>query len=177
MARNIIIPITDHDDACTLYYLVQYKLTTETSYTTFQWFDDQIEINNLADDSTYDVIITRYCCTGTTSTPTTIEVDTTVVSPQLDAPANFSMSPGGGSGCSVQATWDAVPNAVTYVMQVQQGVVFPGGTDFREESFGTTSGAIGDLDGCGISYGGRVKATAPGYEDSEWSAIASANAT
>lgn len=176
MARDLIINISDHDTSCTLYYLVQYKLSTETSFTTFQWFDGNIEIYNAADDSLYDIYVTRYCCNGSIASPSYIQKDTTVVSPQLDTPTNFIMSPGGGSGCSVQATWDAVPNAVTYVMQVNQGVVFPG-ADFHEDTTTLTTLAFGDLDGCGIPYGGRVKATAPGYEDSEWSAIDSANAT
>lgn len=80
MARKITIPIDDDDDQCKQGYIVQYKLSAETSYQ--QVFPDPlygpVVLENLADDSTYNIRIKRKCCNGTISDWTSVTVDTTL---------------------------------------------------------------------------------------------------
>lgn len=86
MAARIKIPVNDHDDVCATHYLVEYKQDTEPSYSSLQ---NQIAVEdgsppqwvliveNLVEDVLYDIRVTRYCCDGTVSTPTTTTVLTT----------------------------------------------------------------------------------------------------
>lgn len=77
MAKKATIPITDHADNCTSYYLVAYKLHDAGSYTSLPYqFTDTVEITNLQDSSTYDVQITRYCCNGLQSDPLSLTLTT-----------------------------------------------------------------------------------------------------
>lgn len=78
MAREVTIPITDHNDGdtCTSYYGIKIKLASVDNWTTLPnqygtltgspavW---AIIIPNLEDDLTYDYEITRFCCEGTFS--------------------------------------------------------------------------------------------------------------
>lgn len=78
--RSITIPITDDTTECNEGYIVEYKITTDVDYT--RVFPDQlgspVVITGLLDDTLYDVRVTRKCCNGSFSTPTTDVVDTTI---------------------------------------------------------------------------------------------------
>lgn len=83
MAVTALIPILDHDSECSLYYLVEYKLSGDASYTSLGnmlpseytegsppitvW---KLQIDNLVNDASYDVRVTRYCCNQAFSSPT-----------------------------------------------------------------------------------------------------------
>jgi hypothetical protein len=165
MAKKITIPLIDHADNCTGYYLVEYKLTGESGYTSFTSFTDQVVINNLADDSTYDVRITRNCCNGIASAPLVLTVDTETVSPQLDVPDGLALTPGSGS---IAANCDDVTDADLYVWQLAKDDEFT--IHFQEAITAVSNKTFTELDG-GDDYYVRVKARASGYADSEWTAI------
>lgn len=67
------------DDECTFYYIVEYKLSGDTGYTSFNTSDNPIVIQPLVSDSSYDVRVTRVCCNGISSGTATTTVDTTLV--------------------------------------------------------------------------------------------------
>lgn len=73
-------PITDAE--CTSSYLVEYKLSSAVSYVSeIQVNPYEVVINNLLDNETYNIRITRNCCGGLVSAPTLIDVDTSTTSP------------------------------------------------------------------------------------------------
>lgn len=174
--KKITIPITDHASNCTNYYLVEWKLSSESGYNSTTWPNDQIVISNLQDASVYDVRITRYCCNGGTSAPLILSVDTTTDSPQLTTPNNFELRPDSPpvSGQLV-STWDTVADAEEYIVQVAQDDDFTVGMVEAIVTDPTITYTFTGLDG-GEVYYGRVKARASGYADSDWSATDSATA-
>lgn len=78
--KKITIPITVSsppvDGDCTYYYFVEYKLSGDTAYSSFQTTDNPIVIQPVVSGSTYNVRITRYCCNGAVSSATTLDVNT-----------------------------------------------------------------------------------------------------
>lgn len=169
MAKKIIIPITDHDDNCTQYYYVEYKLSTDTAYSSFQWYTGNIEINNVLDSATYNVRITRYCCNNVFSSVLTLDVDTTTDSPQLDAPANFVLSlnspPVSGQ---ILASWDAVTNATGYYGILSTDALFTNIVYYFNTLDPLVSATITGLTSS-TEYYGKVQARADGYADSDYS--------
>lgn len=98
MAKQVTIPVTTSD--CIQYYVVEYKTTGEVGYTfNQQYFTQPIVLENLADDTSYDIRITPYCCDGTVGTPTTTTFGTT----DVPAPTTFELTQVGGD---VQGDWD-----------------------------------------------------------------------
>jgi hypothetical protein len=80
MSKKITIPITDHETegVCSIYYRTEYKLTTEGGYHLLpDVYTPPVVINNLVDDTEYDVRITRFCCDGSQSVPLELTVNTT----------------------------------------------------------------------------------------------------
>ena len=71
--KNVTIPITDHDSVCSSGYLVRYKASFETSWTivTPTPIIPPIVLVGLLNATLYNLEISRYCCDGTTSNPTT----------------------------------------------------------------------------------------------------------
>lgn len=169
MNKNITIPITDSN--CTQYYLVEYKLSTDTAYASFQWYDNQIKIYNLADSSIYNVRITRFCCDGTSSALLTVDVDTSTNSNILDTPVSLIAS--GGSG-QIVADWGSVTHATSYLINTAQDSDF---TIFSEITEVTTNTATVTGLEHGVTYYVRVKARASGYADSNWSSTVTATTT
>lgn len=79
MAKKISIPISDHTTSgvCTLWYRVDYKLSTETGYTSLPpVYTGTVEITNLLASSTYNVRIVRNCCDGVQSAALVLNVNT-----------------------------------------------------------------------------------------------------
>lgn len=167
--KKIVIPITDHDANCTTRYLVEWKLTGDTGYSSMIWTNDQIEINNVQDASVYDVRITRYCCNGSISAPLILSVDTTSTSPQLATPSTFTLTPDSPTvSGQLQAAWLGVANATSYhgilstlsdfsVIAYYFNVLDPLVT---ATITGLTPGTL---------YYGKVLARASGYADSDYS--------
>lgn len=174
--KKIVIPITDHDANCTTRYLVEWKLTGDTGYSSMIWTNDQIEINNVQDASVYDVRITRYCCNGSISAPLILSVDTTSTSPQLATPANFILAvdspPVTGQ---LQASWDIVANADSYHGQLSKISDFSVIAVTFETIDPTITSTLVTLDS-GDLYYGRVLARASGYADSDYSNVDSETA-
>ncbi len=68
--KTATIPITDHASAgCTAYYLVRYKASSRSDWTTLtpNPIASPIIINGLAPSTVYNLGITRYCCDGIVS--------------------------------------------------------------------------------------------------------------
>lgn len=98
MAKQVTIPVTTSD--CIQYYVVEYKTTGEVGYTfNQQYFTQPIVLENLADDTSYDIRITPYCCDGTVGTPTTTTFGTT----DVPAPTTFLLAQ---VGPTVEGDWD-----------------------------------------------------------------------
>lgn len=80
MARKITIPIDDDDDQCKSGYIVEYKLDSESNYQ--RLFPDPlfgpVILENLLDDSNYNIRVKRKCCNGSFSDWTSVTVDTTI---------------------------------------------------------------------------------------------------
>lgn len=162
--KYIQIPITDHGSTCTSYYLVEWKLSTDTGYNTMNWaVEPPIIINNVLDASTYNVRITRFCCDGSQSVPLTLNVDTSSNSPQLDQPLNLTLTPGTET---INADCDDVANADEYVFQIADDDEFT-------VNMNEFIAAMSEYDFLNLISGGvyyvRVKARASGYQDSIWS--------
>lgn len=71
------IPITDHDTGspmiCTQYYIVEYRPTGVSGWSTASpnITAPPIVLEDLVDNISYDLKVTRVCCNGAKSTPTT----------------------------------------------------------------------------------------------------------
>lgn len=78
MAKQISIPITDHNSTCTLEYIVRYKLTSDPAWTPLQPnpFTTPILIPNLVAAGDYEIEITRVGCNGIKSEPVQISQNT-----------------------------------------------------------------------------------------------------
>jgi hypothetical protein len=78
--RKATIPIEDIADNCSEGYIVEYKISTEPDYTRLlpDPFVSPVLIQNLQDDTEYNVRIKRKCCNGDVSAWTTITIDTTL---------------------------------------------------------------------------------------------------
>lgn len=172
-AKQIIIPITDHADQCSLYYLVEWKLTTASGYNQEKQFltetENNIIIDDVLDNTEYDVRITRYCCNGGISAPLVLLVDTTTTSPVLSAPAAFTLDPTSPPVAgSMFADWTVAANADEYIVEVSDTSDFIVIVETATVNDPTSSATITGLTS-GNTYYGRVKARAVGYVDSDWS--------
>lgn len=160
MARKITIPLTDHDTTCSTSYTVSYKLEGETLWTSQPYFIPPFELNNLLDDSLYNIKITRHCCDGIQSAPLELSIDTTI----LDAPENFTAIPG---DTEVLLDWDDMIGATSYTLERADDV------GFTVNASVIHTGAISAYTDTGLTndqtYFYRVKATAPYHADSEYS--------
>lgn len=160
--KTITIPIPNHDDNCTVYYFVEYKLNSDVNYNSFQWYTDRVEIPNVADNSVYDVKITRYCCNGGTSAPLVLSIDTTTTSPQLDTPTGLALTPGVEQ---IAANCDDVTDAQEYVFQIATDSAFT--VNLIEAVSATSNYTFTERETGTLQYV-RAKARADGYQDSEY---------
>lgn len=72
MTKTASIPITDMADTCTARFGVQYRITGTPAWSsTPDQYDSPIIIPGLLSATQYDYRITRYCCNGAPSAPTT----------------------------------------------------------------------------------------------------------
>jgi hypothetical protein len=110
---TLTIPIPNHneDGICTQFYTVSYKFdgATEVLFSGV-FYTSPVVLNNLGDDESYEVTITRNCCNGSVSDPTVIVVSTVV----LVAPASFTAVQ---SGANVDLNWDDYTGATAYEWQ------------------------------------------------------------
>lgn len=158
MARRISIPFTDTPD-CQAYILVEYKLTGETGYSfSQQYFTNPAVIDNLADDTSYDFRVTRYCCNGVASTPVTFTFDTT----PIDEPVGFSATQ---VGADVDLDWTAVTDATGYQVQRATDVDFT--MDLTEVYEGALLTYL-DLSPNAATYWYRVRTLRTGFGASDW---------
>jgi len=166
--KYIQIPISDHDTNCSIYYLVEYKLSTDTGYNSFNWATaPPIKINNVIDDSTYDVRITRFCCDGSQSAPLVLSIDTTTNSPQLAAPTGLALTPG---VTQLAADCNNVVNATEYLFELAKDSDFT--VEYQIASNSTSDYTFTGLD-TGVLYYCRCFARASGYQDSPVSSTVS----
>lgn len=162
MARKITIPITDHNTVCSTSYTVSYKTEGETLWTTQPAYIPPIELNNLLDDTLYNIRITRQCCDGIVSAPLELSVNTTI----LDAPANFVATPG---DTEVALDWDEVTGATSYTLERADDAAFTVNTEIV---YTGSSTAILDTELTnGQTYYYRVKATALYHADSSYATL------
>lgn len=82
MSRRATIEITDHESVadCFQYYTVDYKPDFESNYTRLapNPIDDTIQLDNLLDDTVYDVRVNRVCCDNQISEAYVGTIDTTI---------------------------------------------------------------------------------------------------
>jgi len=81
MARNVSIPITDHNDgdSCTTQYNLRLRLTSTDAWQALApQYDSPIVLDNLNDDVEYQLGVTRVCCDANPSAETFITFTTTV---------------------------------------------------------------------------------------------------
>lgn len=91
MARNITIPIADHDTSCSQGYIVRYKPSASIDWQTLNGLQQvtpvvvtpsplvisyELYIYGVSDSTQYDIGVTRQCCDGTLAAET-IDVHTT----------------------------------------------------------------------------------------------------
>ena len=91
MARNITIPISDHDTSCSQGYIVRYKPSASIDWVTLNGLQQvtpvvvtpsplvisyELYIYGVSDSTQYDIGVTRQCCDGTLAAET-IDVFTT----------------------------------------------------------------------------------------------------
>ena len=159
MSTKITIPITDHDSTCSTSYTVSYKLEGETLWTTQPYFIPPFELNNLLDDSLYNISITRHCCDGVQSPALELSVNTTI----LAAPGNFIATPG---DTEVILDWDDMSGATSYTLDRADD------TDFAINASVIYTGTASNYTDTGLTndqtYYYRVKATALYHADSEY---------
>lgn len=164
MARQITIPITDTPD-CVAYYLVEYKLAGSDGYEfSQQYFDTPIVLDNLLDNTEYEIRITRYCCNGVSATPVDITVNTAVI----PAPASITLNQ---VGANVDSSWPAVSGATVYQLQRATDAGFT--TDLTDLYEGGLL-AYTDVSPGGGTFWYRVRASNGGYY---WSAYVSDDIT
>lgn len=142
MARRITIPIANHGEEgiCTWEYLVEYKIEGAAGYTFSQMmYDSPIVLDNLLDDTLYDLRITRYCCNSVSSAPYTFQFNTTF----LDVPTGFAATPAAGD---VTLDWDEMTDADSYRLYRSTNIDYTGsvliyeGSDNEYEDEGLTAG-------------------------------------
>jgi len=77
MPYTVTIPIVGNTD-CTNAMIVDYKKSTETQWTRLDPapIGDTIVLNNLSDNTTYNIRGVKQCCNGQYSTQTLINVTT-----------------------------------------------------------------------------------------------------
>lgn len=157
MAREITIPIEDHDSNCTQYYLVEYKYEGDASFFYSQrHYDSPIVLVNMEDDTSYTVRITRYCCNGSAATPTEFTFTTTVVTP----PTGFGATQ---DGADVDLEWDNMSVDSYEVQRATNSGFTTGLTDVYAGSGITTTDVA---PGAGTKYY-RVRSVEGGVA-SEW---------
>lgn len=82
MAQKATITITDHAGECTAYYYVRYKANGDANWTVMEnQLTDTIVIENLADETTYDIEVTRICCNQGSSLAVADQFTTGATSP------------------------------------------------------------------------------------------------
>lgn len=78
--RKVTIPVDDNEDVCNTGYLVEYRIDGVEEWT--QLFPNPLSspiiIENLEDDTLYNIRVMRQCCNGTVSAWTEFNVDTTL---------------------------------------------------------------------------------------------------
>lgn len=145
---------------CVGYYLVEYKMESETGYTSAgNQTELPIMLYNLQEDTIYNVRITAFCCNGQFSTTLEFNVSTSA----LEAPANFNVVQ---DGSDVDGTWDAVAGADNYIGERAED------SGFTVNLIEVYSGAINSFTDLSVAAGTwyyRVKAQMSGAPDSDWS--------
>lgn len=110
---TLTIPITNHNEegVCTQSYGLTYKFdgAAEILFSRI-YYTSPIVLDNLAEDNSYEVTITRTCCDGSSSIPTVFVVSTVV----LVAPTGFNAVQ---SGANVNLDWDDYTGATAYEWQ------------------------------------------------------------
>lgn len=167
--KKIVQEIADDDTECTQYYKVEYKLTSETAYNTFVAFSSPVTTPVVLDNSEYDLRITRYCCNGGISAPLEMVIDTSGLSPVLDAPANFILAPASPPVAEeLVSSWDDAANATEYIVQLSENALFTVINFTATVDDPTLTWTFTGLTS-GVTYYGRVFARASGYADSDYS--------
>lgn len=115
MSKTIYITDTsfNNGETCTKSYYVEVKKASEESYQpalTPTQYSSPITIENLDDDTAYNVRITRSCCDGSIASPLVVNITTT----KLSAPASFAATAG---NTEVSLAWDAVSGADKYSLE------------------------------------------------------------
>lgn len=167
MAKRITIPITDHNTGgvCTQYYQVEYKINGEAGYSFSQtMFASPIVLDNMLENTIYDVRITRVCCDNVSSTPATFTVDTTPPEDPVDlvAPTNFTAVQSGGDAV---LNWDDMSGADSYELQRAANSGFT--TALTTVYIGTTSGYT-NTGLAGGTYYYRVRSLLTGNPPGAW---------
>lgn len=167
MAKRITIPITDHNTSgvCTQYYQVEYKMNGEVGYSFSQMmFASPIVLDNMLENTIYDVRITRICCDNVTSTPVIFTVDTTEPEDPEDlvAPTNFTAIQ---SGSNAVLNWDDMGGADSYELQRATNSGFT--TGLATPYIGTTSGYT-NSGLAGGTYYFRVRSLLTGNPPGAW---------
>lgn len=83
MAKNVSIPITNEGDGpfCTAAYSLRIRKTSGGGWTTLPTqYASPIVINNLDDETEYELGATRQCCDGPISAESTITFSTHIES-------------------------------------------------------------------------------------------------
>lgn len=117
MAKKVSIIDKKYNDGstCTQSYRVEYKKTTDTSYSvTEPQFSSPIVIDNLEDDTAYNVRITRTCCNGVAADPELITINTTQTGITSDITIDDTTT------TTVEMSWTAgvvVPIADTFILE------------------------------------------------------------
>lgn len=117
---TLTIPITDHntEGVCTQQYSVSYKFDGASEILwTGVFYTSPIVLDNLGDDESYEVTVTRLCCNGSVSTPTVFVVSTVI----LVAPTGFTAVQ---AGANVNLDSDDYTGATAYEWQRADDVDF-----------------------------------------------------
>lgn len=98
-------------DTCTQSYAVAVKKASDLAYSPLPpQYSSPIVVDNLEDDTAYNVRITRTCCGGVVSDEFIVNVTTE----QIDTPTTFVATPGDDS---VSLNWDDVSGATGYSLE------------------------------------------------------------
>ena len=113
--QKLFIKDTAYNDGetCTKSYYVEVKKASSDSYQIALapvQYSSPIVVENLDDDTAYNIRITRTCCDGSVASPVIINVTTT----QLGEPAGFAATAG---DTEVSLAWDAVSGADKYSLE------------------------------------------------------------
>lgn len=162
MAKKIFI--IDSETECTQSYNVELKQTSDSVFVPLPiQYSSPIVIDNLEDDTSYDVRITRKCCDGVNATP----VVSTIVTTQVADPIDF-ITDGSPTSTVIDLEWDddgTPPVPTDYILErglnsdYSDAVVVYRGSTKSYSNTGLTTGT---------TYYFRVRALSTGYLASDF---------